>query len=64
MPIKLIPEFWRNHETPEKFWKRYEQDMNKIFWVEIVILSSFNVFVTKLFSFQSDKTESVRKINL
>ena len=25
MTIKLIPEFWRNQEIPEKFWKRYEQ---------------------------------------
>ena len=25
MTIKMIPEFWRNQEIPEKFWKRYEQ---------------------------------------
>ena len=25
MTIKLIPEFWRNQEIPEKFWKTYEQ---------------------------------------
>ena len=25
MPIKLIPEFWRNQEIPEKLCKRYEQ---------------------------------------
>ena len=25
MTKKLIPEFWRNQEIPEKFWKIYEQ---------------------------------------
>jgi hypothetical protein len=34
MTIKLIPEFWRNQEIPEKFWKTYEQvklDLFQIF---------------------------------
>ena len=25
MIIKLSPEFWRNQDIPEKFWKTYEQ---------------------------------------
>ena len=25
IPIKLIPEFWRKQEIPEKFWKRYKE---------------------------------------
>ena len=25
MTRKLNPEFWRNQEIPEKFWKTYEQ---------------------------------------
>ena len=25
MTIKPVPEFWRNQEIPEKFWKIYEQ---------------------------------------
>ena len=35
MTIKLIPEFWRNQEIPEKFWKKYEQvklDLFQIFF--------------------------------
>ena len=25
IPIKLIPEFWRKQEIPEKFWNRYKE---------------------------------------
>ena len=41
MTIKLIPEFGRNQEIPEKFWKTYDQvklDMLKIFFYLFLIL--------------------------
>ena len=40
MTIKLIPEFWRNQEIPEKFWKTYEQvklDLFQIFFYLFLI---------------------------
>ena len=44
MTIKLIPEFWRNQEIPEKFWKTYEQvklDLLQIFlFIPDLILNS------------------------
>ena len=38
MTIRLIPEFWRNQEIPEKFWKRYEQ-------VKLDLLHNFHSFL-------------------
>ena len=64
MTIKLIAEFWRNQETPEKFRKKYEQDLNSIFWVEILVLSSFNVFVAQTyFSFKTIRLNQLVKFN-
>ena len=40
MTIKLIPEFWRNQEIPEKFWKTYEQvklDLFPIFYLFLIL---------------------------
>ena len=40
MTIKLIPEFWRNQEIPEKFWKTYEQvklDLFQIFYLFLIL---------------------------
>ena len=37
MTIKLIPEFWRNQEIPEKFWKTYEQVKLDIFQIFLFI---------------------------
>ena len=31
MTMTLYPEFWRNQEIPEKFWKRYEQVKSNLF---------------------------------
>ena len=42
MTIKLIPEFWRNQEIPEKFWKIYEQvklDLFQNFYLFLIINS-------------------------
>ena len=37
MTIKLIPEFWRNQEIPEKFWKTYEQVKLDLFQIFLFI---------------------------
>ena len=40
MTIKLIPEFWRNREIPEKFWKTYEQvklDLFQIYYLFLIL---------------------------
>ena len=40
MTIKLIPEFWKNQEIPEKFWKTYEQvklDLFQIFYLFLIL---------------------------
>ena len=40
MTIKLIPEFWRNQEIPEKFWKTYEQvklDLFQIYYLFLIL---------------------------
>ena len=41
MTIKLIPEFWRNQEIPEKFWKTYEQvklDLFHIYHLFLILI--------------------------
>ena len=35
--IKLIPEFWRNQEIPEHFWKTYEQVKLDLFQIFLFI---------------------------
>ena len=40
MTVKLIPEFWRNQEIPEKFRKTYEQakrDLFQIFYLFLIL---------------------------
>ena len=40
MTIKIIPEFWRNQEIPEKFWKIYEQvklDLFQNFYLFLIV---------------------------
>ena len=40
MTIKLIPEFWRNQEIPEKFWKKYGQvklDLFQIYYLFLIL---------------------------
>ena len=37
MTIKLIPEFLRNQEIPEKFWKTYEQVKLDLFVIFLFI---------------------------
>ena len=41
MTIKLIPEFWRNLEIPEKLWKTYEQVKMDLFQIFNLFLISF-----------------------
>ena len=40
MTIKQVPEFWRNQEIPEKFWKIYEQvklDLFQNFYLFLIV---------------------------
>ena len=40
MTIKRIPEFWRNQDIPEKFWKTYDQvklDLFQDFYLFLIL---------------------------
>ena len=46
MTIKLIPEFWRNQEISEKYWKTYKQVKLELFRIFDLFLILF--LITKI----------------
>ena len=44
MTIKLIPEFWRNQEIPEKLWKTYEQVKLDLFHIFFLFIPDFILY--------------------
>ena len=44
MTKKIIPEFWRNQEIPENFWKTYKQvklDLLQIYYLFLILFQNF-----------------------
>ena len=66
MNTKLIPEFWRNQEIPEEFWKTYEQlklDLFQIYYLLLILflIPEFGHFEPRPTTLQSYLTYYVKQ---